>query len=964
MPVQSPVTQSSGRTPQSPALAILISSFAFLVLTSNASAFVQAEQNDAPVIRLRGNVVPPAGLDRRDLTCELVESLDRPFDFEVTPIELRDDLTFETRTRGLANRTAIIARTQDKKWRGIWLCSKFELHSKSTNEIELKLVPVVLRAVQVTHDSKPQAGAIVFVSDVLSIEPMTTDQDGIVWFDSSRDGKKSALLAATAQDGLASPLEYGAFPIDGTPYPLALKQWERDPVQVVGADGKPVADIVIASCSIGSEKRNTNILLRSFWSRSGPDGMTAPILVSDERMQFEVLSPNMRVVSFDKSTIPHRVVVAPVQPNVQVRGKLSLPDGIGAGLLLSGLSFQNEAPHRSSMFECRLNSDGSFVASVHPEYTYCVYVLDATWVSAPWTGIMSSPRPDEAKPISLDIVEGEAVELLITRGKDVGPASGVWVTFRQPKQFSWREDGVLKHGSGGPAWGVYTDEEGIASIAACQGEIVVYASEDTWRDELKATVRSGITTVLSMHRDEPESIAFAGQVKFADIVEPRSPLSQVSIDLYLYDVYDPIAKLVVDDDGKFHGNATKPRIALLARTKDQKFSGVRVVDLESNQETPLKIELRPSVSLSGRILDPDGFALADTGMEFGTRPRILWPKKEPFGSDIFHTKNIFMNTDKQGRYFFPDVCSDVPSAMFAIFRGADATTVLYEHSLESPTAFIPTVVMPEAAMSSRSIEARIKNRIESSRLLNSNAILVYHGSDKSAVEMAIGMFSRGNFKGTRDLSHLVISESTIKGDPSSAAWLKEQGWSLSNDQELLLVLFDQAGKPIVSKRIQATDNITSISEVIERKQLQLIEQSWDSQSRFESELALAQRTDRDVWISFVSIRNPASIALLRWQEEHRKELEKHFVLMRVDWIRDENIGPIADRYSVVNNGEAGLASVLVNKEGIFLHDTSGDSPYKRMSSSQFIDRERIGALMKAASHPMDPSEWKALFDSL
>ena len=963
MPVQSPVTQSSGRTPQRPILAILISSFAFLLLTSNALAFDQADQKDATVIRLRGKVILPAGLDRRELTCELIESLDRPFDFEVTPIELRDDLTFETRTRGLANRSAIVVHTLDKKWKGAWLCSKFELHSKSTKEIELKLVPVVLRAVQVTYNSKPQAGATVFVSDVLTVEPMTTNEDGIVWFD-SRAEEKSVYVAATAQDRLVSRLEYGRFPIDGSPFPVELKQWELSPVQVVGADGQPLADIPIACCSLGNEKRNTSNLLRSFCARSGPDGMTAPILVSDERMQFEVLSPNMRVVSFDKSTIPHRVVVAPVQPNVQVRGKLSLPDGVGAGLLLSGISFQNEAPRRSSMFDCRLNSDGSFVASVHPEYTYCVYVQDAKWVSAPWTGIMSTLKPDLANPISLDIVEGEEVEVLITRGKNVGPASGVWVSFRQSKQFSWLEDGMLKHGSGGPAWGVYTDEEGIASTIACQGEIVVYASEDTWRDELKATVRSGITTVLSMHRDEPESIAFAGQVQFADTVEPHSSLSQISIDLYLYDVYDPIAKLVVDNDGMFHGNAAKPRIALMARTKDQKFSGVRVVDLESNNETPLKIELQPSVSIYGRILDPDGFALADTRIEFGTRPRILWPKKEPFGSDIFHTKNIFVNTDKQGRYFFPDVCSNVPSAMFATFRGADATTVLYEHSLEPPTAIIPTVVMPEAAMSSRSIEARIKNRIDSSKLLNSNAILVYHGSDKSAIEMAKGMFSRGDFKATRDLSHLVISDSTIKGEPSSAAWLKEHSWSLSNDQELLLVLFDQAGKPIVKKRIQSADNITSISEVIERKQLQLVEQSWDAQSRFNSTLALAERTDRDVWISFISIRNPASIALLRWQEENRKELEKHFVLMRVDWIRDENVGAIADRYSVVNNGETALASVLVNKEGLLLHDTSGDSQYKRMSSSQFIDRERIGTLMKTASHPMEPSEWKTLIDSL
>ena len=941
----------------------LFVSFVFSFQTSVNSAFDQTNDNAAPSIRLHGTVILPAGIDRRDLTCELVEDSDRPFDFDVHPIEIRDDLSFETRTKGLSNRSAIIARTLDKKWKGIWLCSRFELHSKSKQAIELKVVPLTLRAVKVTFDSKLQAGATVLVSDVLNVDTLTTGPDGIVWFD-TRDSDKTVCVAAIAQDGLVSKIEYGEFPNDGSPFPVSLKQWERGPVLVVGTDGKPIADITIACSSVGSEKLNTSSLLRLFCARSGSDGMTTPILYTTERMQFEVLSPNLRVVSFDKSTLPHRVVVAPVQPNVEVRGQLNLPDGVGGGLLLSGLSFQNEDPRHSSSFHCRVNSDGTFVSSVHPEYTYCVHVDDSTWVSAPWTGIMASNKPDLIKPVSLAIVEGEKVEALITRGKDVAPSVGVWVSFTQPHSFTWREDGELKHGQGGSRWGVYTDEDGVASGFASPGPIQVNAMDGIWRQELKATVLSGATTVLSLHREEPESIPFKGQVKILDVVEPTNSLSQISIDLYVDDVYGSAGKLTVDNDGKFHGNATKPRIALLARTKDREYSGVLVVDLESNRDAPIRLELQRSVSVLGRILDPDGLALAGTRLEFATRPVIRWPVKGEFGSNIFHTENTFTDTDKHGRYFFKDVCGRVPSALFSTYLEFDATTVLYDHSLEPPTAVIATVVMPEADMKSRSVKMRIQNRVDSSRLLNSNAILVYHGSAESSVGMAKGLFSRGAFKAIRDLSPLVISDSTIKGDPSNDNWFKEQGWSLANDQEILLVLFDQTGKSIASHRVQSTDNITSISEVIEPKQLQLVEQSWDAQSRFDSALQLARQTDRDVWISFVSIRNPASLALLRWQEENRKLLEKHFVLARADWIRDENVMALADRYSVVNRGEAELVSVLVNKDGLFLHDTAGESPYNQLRSSRFIDRERIGALMKAATSPISPSEWKTLVDSL
>ncbi|MCY2983851.1 MAG: hypothetical protein NTY15_09460 [Planctomycetota bacterium] len=932
-----------------------------LTLTHSSSA--QLDEADAPVIQLRGKVIVPEGIDPRELTCELVERTKRQFDFEVTSIKLKDDLTFVTQTKGLTYRSVIVVRSLDRKWRGAWSCSRFELHSKSKEEIELTLEPVNLRPIQVTYDSKPQAGATVFIEDALCVEPMTTDRDGIVWVDTLDSGKNVSAVA-TDHDRLVSILWYGDFPSDGSPFLVTLKRWEQGAVQVVGVDGKPVADLQFACCSIGSDKQNTSDLRRSFCARSGPDGITAPILFSEERMHFEVFTPNMRFVSFDKSTTPHKVIVAPVQPNVEVRGKLRLPDGIGSGLLLSGLSFQNEAPNHSSSFDCRVNADGTFVASVHPEYTYCVYIQDAKWVTAPWTGIMSSAKSDIAKPVELDIVEGEKVEVLVTRGKDFAPYAGVWVSFTQYHSFSWMEDGVEQLGTGGPDWPVCTDEEGFASVCLGPGAMEIFVSDDNWSYKKGTNVLSGTPTVLTVHRDEPESIAFSGQVKIADAVETNIALSQISIDLYLHDVYKPTAKLIVDNDGRFKGIAAKPRIALLARTKDAQYSGVLVVDLESNKATPLNLELHRSVSLFGRVVDPDGFALADARLEFGTQPAIHWPVKEPFGSNIFHTENLFVTTDRQGKYRFENVCSGVPSAMFANYRDGDAKTVLYEQMLEPPTALVPTIVMPEVNMNSRSIEARIKNRVDSSRLINSNTLLVFHGSDKAAVEMAKGLLARSTVKSTRDLSPLVISDSTVAENPSNSAWLKEQGWILSNTQELLLVLFDQTGKPIFNKRIQASDDILSIGDVIESTQLQLAEQSWDAQTRFDKALKLARRTNRDVWISFVSTRHPASIALLRWQNENRKELEKHFVLMPIDWFRDKDAKVIAERYSIPLDQDTGLFSVLVNKEGVLLEDTSGESPYGQMRPSEFIDRERMGKLMKAASLPMDEVQRKELVDSM
>ena len=97
------------------------------------------------------------------------------------------------------------------------------------------------------------------------------------------------------------------------------------------------------------------------------------------------------------------------------------------------------------------------------------------------------------------------------------------------------------------------------------------------------------------------------------------------------------------------------------------------------------------------------------------------------------------------------------------------------------------------------------------------------------------------------------------------------------------------------------------------------------------------------------------------QQEHRQELEKHFVLMQIDWIRDEKAEAIMNRYGVTREQAPNLIGVLVNKEGVFLQDTTGESPYKQMWC---IDRDRIGALMKSASKPIDASQLKAWMDSM
>lgn len=649
---------------------------AVLIVMQQGAADLRAD--NGPYINLKGKVILPAGADRLKLICELVEEKpNRPFRYEVTPIKIKDDLTFETRTTGRSYQTVIIVRSADKKWAASWYCDQYELLSNSSKQLALKLVPAERRAVQVTYEAQPQAGATVFVYDEFNTEPMTTDKDGIVWIRPSGDGRK-VFLAATAQDKLVAQPQEVKLPEDGSPLQLVLQKCDRAPVQVVGTDGKPVADIAISSCFLEDESRSKEPTFASFYARSDQDGVTTPLFYSEE---YEILSPNMRFVSFETSSTPHRVVVAPVPPKVEVRGKIEIPSGIGDGLLLRGTSNQNNFRNQFSIFVCRVNRDGTFVAEVHPEYTYDVFVSDATWVSSTWTGAMASSKPDLATSVSLDIVEGEQVEVLITRGKDLAPASGVWVAFLQLQ--------------GGRRWNARTDDEGVIATRAGQGDLKMYASQDDWGEDFKATVRPGETTVLTLHRNDFEPVAFTGQVSISEADASNLALSDISIELH-FDDNRPAVQIVVGDDGRFQAIAAKPHIVLAAQSKDRKYRGAQTFDLEAKIGEALTLELRPSISIFGRILDPDGFPLSEAQIGLETRPKATWRAKDRWDSSV--TDYVTATTDNQGRYSFAGVCSGVSHEMFASFRDRQnyATTIFEDHVLEPSDALLPTVIMPES----------------------------------------------------------------------------------------------------------------------------------------------------------------------------------------------------------------------------------------------------------------------------
>ncbi len=72
------------------------------------------------------------------------------------------------------------------------------------------------------------------------------------------------------------------------------------------------------------------------------------------------------------------------------------------------------------------------------------------------------------------------------------------------------------------------------------------------------------------------------------------------------------------------------------------------------------------MSVHGRLLDPDGFALSDAAVSFATRPLIRWPKKEPFGGTSFFTETLYRGIVEGSESF--DGCITMESIIRFVVR--------------------------------------------------------------------------------------------------------------------------------------------------------------------------------------------------------------------------------------------------------------------------------------------------------
>ena len=283
----------------------------------------------------------------------------------------------------------------------------------------------------------------------------------------------------------------------------------------------------------------------------------------------------------------------------RVVGHVQSPDGNVAGFCVSIYSFQGEEKNRSDVLYAFTDGDGRFEADYLPGATYCICVNDDRFVSNIIDLIPYEPATGKKNEPSLDISEGQPVEVVVTSGPERTPVAHQYIQLDTPHRYSWREGGQTRYGRGSRRWQVTTDGRGKATTFALPGlEIEGSIYTPDWRAKESAQVVAGSVTRLEFHRKIADKRKIVGRLLLPDDVQ--ADVNEASVEISSVDGETRERVTVkANTEGEFEFESAASRIGIYACTEDSKAAAASIID---QLDETIEFQLKPTGELHGRLL--------------------------------------------------------------------------------------------------------------------------------------------------------------------------------------------------------------------------------------------------------------------------------------------------------------------------------------------------------------------------
>ncbi len=751
--------------------------------------------------------------------------------------------------------------------------------------------------VSVKHNDQPVANAQIkaFVSSSPTEIFSQSDASGEAILKLNAKGKLSEFTAWT-DSGLLGGYQFHQGPQrdpHADEHVIELLECQERRIQVVDSDGAPVAGVHLKLHVATPENYNylghptgcevvtdANGIANYRWFPKLEGAHHYADLV-DER--------DWRLHSQRNTDSAVEVVVKKPAKRVRVDGQVSRGGQYVGGVVVEATSFQGEQKGQADKIIALADEEGNFSFDALPKSTYALFVIDHQWVSEPKVFTAIDPDSGENTSLYLMALDGHPVTVQLTSGPDRKPIAGQSVSLISEHQFTWKVDGETRNGVTHRQIFTTTDRQGLATANVPLGSLRADVYTSSWRSESKIVVAADHENRVELHRAQDTATNVSGQIvlpPFTSIDLKKVSIAIQAIDGQFSEQFTP----VVDESGQFSFETKASAVGCFAFSADGQWAAAALVE---DLSRPFNIELFPVAYLSGQLLDGEGKPIGDHPVS--ADPRIVNSSQElktiGFSSSM-KGKSITTKTDANGNYRLGPLPRQIEIGVWCDATKTDEENgreYLGKYFIELDEQRPPQVhrlgPQPNSTSKQSTIEARIADILRDARLGGFHAMIILsdYADDRCRNFVDQNLLDYNTNAQVYGYMQLRLNTGEAASDKGKA-FATAKNWPFPTAGSVVVVALDTEGKELGQAKFDVTGEDAELQAVafVEKHLPSVI----DARQKWDEAFALAKKTDRRVWVR-ISQRYCGPCHLLnRWLDDHREMLEKEFVMLKVDDVRD------------------------------------------------------------------------------
>jgi hypothetical protein len=580
----------------------------------------------------------------------------------------------------------------------------------------------------------------------------------------------------------------------------------------------------------------------------------------------------------------------------QSEGSVSRGGEFLGGLLVEAYSSQGETNGHSDVHYAMVDPDGKFVFDALPNSTYCIFVNDDQFVSEstavtprdPVTGAMNSPH--------LTVLDGHPVTIAVTTGSSRRPLGNQSVSIICKYPYSWNENGKRRNGTPHRQTFTTTDDQGLATVLAPLGSLKATVYSSSWRAEAETIVKPGMKNRIELHRANDTPVAAIGRL----IVPAKSGVDLTRVKILVHAIdrasSDELTP-TIDNAGTFRFSTKAASIGCFAITEDGSFAGSALI---TDISQPFDLALQPTAYLHGQLLDADGKAIANKTVSAHPVIENKAAQINTFGfSSTMNAPSVEAKTDAEGKYRI----GPLPRLTKILLRCKTINSAqnteeqhLGDYYIELDEKRPPSIHRIGEAPSNApklSAQQHMDSELRDAKLGGFHAMAIladYSDSLCSTFVQEQLMDYKSNIKVSGFIQ--VLIKTGKDANPQTLPFLKEHQWPVPPPGSIVALAMDAEGKELgrITLDVSAANAKDEAAKFVETHQPPMV----DSLQKWNEAFALAKKTNRRVWVRISARYCGPCFLLNRWLDEHREVLEKEFVMLKIDNVRDENGQEVTD----------------------------------------------------------------------